>query len=58
MKTSLLSPIMKVFLLSIISINLYSEPLELSSFIVSNDQKTISSKYNGYIEKIYVNEGD
>ncbi|ADG92470.1 secretion protein HlyD family protein [Arcobacter nitrofigilis DSM 7299] len=58
MKTSYLSHILKVFILLIISMNLYAEPLELSSFIVSNNQKTISSKYNGYIEKFYINEGD
>lgn len=52
MKTSYLSHILKVFILLIISMNLYAEPLELSSFIVSNNQKTISSKYNGYIEKL------
>ncbi|RXJ84553.1 efflux RND transporter periplasmic adaptor subunit [Arcobacter sp. CECT 8985] len=58
MKTSYLSNLLKVFILLVISINLYAQPLELSSFIVSNNQKTISSKYNGYIEKLYINEGD
>jgi membrane fusion protein, multidrug efflux system len=49
---------LKVLIFSIISINLYAEPLELSSFVVSDNQKTVSSKYNGYVEAIYVNEGD
>lgn len=39
-------------------ISLSASSFELSGFIVSNNQQTISTKYNGYVEKIFVNEGD
>lgn len=52
-KASILFFIQLIFL-----INLYATPFEISGFIQSNNQQTISTKYNGFVEKIFVNEGD
>ncbi len=41
-----------------IGVNLNAIPFEISGFILSNNQQTVSTKYNGYVEKIFVNEGD
>lgn len=41
-----------------LSLNLNATPFEISGFIVSNNQQTVSTKYNGYVEKVFVNEGD
>lgn len=43
-----------VIFTSIISLN----ALELSGTIISDNEKIITSRYMGYIKKVYVNEGD
>ncbi|WP_419770365.1 MAG: efflux RND transporter periplasmic adaptor subunit [Candidatus Marinarcus sp.] len=47
-----------IFSFFIFSLNLYGEAFEISGFINSDNQQNISTKYNGYVEKIFVNEGD
>lgn len=37
---------------------LQAEPLSLSGNVISENQKTISSRYMGYVQEVYVNEGD
>jgi RND family efflux transporter MFP subunit len=46
------------FIQLLFTVNLSATPFEISGFIVSNNQQIISTKYNGYVEKIFVNEGD
>lgn len=58
MKVSYKGILVKVFILLLTALTLNAQKLELSSFIVSDNQTTISSKYNGYIEKVFVKEGD
>lgn len=37
---------------------LYAAPLELSGSVVSENQKSITSRYMGFVEAVYVSEGD
>lgn len=47
-----------LLLYSLVLRTLYAEPLTLSGNVVSENQKTISSRYMGFVQEVYVNEGD
>jgi RND family efflux transporter MFP subunit len=47
----------KIFLTTILCINLYANQLELSGTVISDNEKIITSRNMGYIKEVYVNEG-
>jgi len=57
-----LPSIKKGFVLIIVSLFLvlssYAASFEISGFIQSDNQQNIATKYNGFVEKIFVKEGD
>ncbi|WP_232293978.1 efflux RND transporter periplasmic adaptor subunit [Sulfurospirillum arsenophilum] len=49
----------KVLMLSLIaSVTLHATSLNLSGSVISENQKTISSRYMGFVQAVYVSEGD
>lgn len=48
----------RLFLISLLSINLFAINLELSGVVESSNEKIITSRNMGYIKKVYVDEGD
>ncbi len=47
-----------IFYILFLPFSLAGQELTLSGLIQSDNQKTVASKYNGFVEKVYVQEGD
>ena len=47
----------KIFLTTILCINLFASELELSGTVISDNEKIISSRNMGLIKEVYVSEG-
>lgn len=47
-----------VFVLFFLTFKAYAFGFEISGFVQSDNQQNISTKYNGFVEKIFVKEGD
>ncbi|BCD59966.1 MULTISPECIES: efflux RND transporter periplasmic adaptor subunit [unclassified Nitratiruptor] len=48
----------KIILFCLMSIALLAKGLELSGYVKSDDTKMIGTRFMGYVEKVYVSEGD
>ncbi len=48
----------RIVLFCLLSIALFAGGMELSGYVKSEDTKMIGTRYMGYVEKVYVSEGD
>ncbi len=49
--------IKKLLIISSIALSLFSQEIELSGTVISDNEKVISSRNMGYVENVYVSEG-